>query len=602
MANFDNELVRDVLDHADIVRIVSSYITLTKKGKNFVGICPFHDDTNPSLFVSPEKKIFNCFVCGTGGNAITFVQKFEKISYFDAVRKVAELSDYHDERLEKKIFEKPKDAHIEALYKCLEDLALYYQYALTTEEGNAGVAYFEKRNIDVSMREKYMLGYSFPNGETTCKFLQQRGHSLKTIEQIGNTSFINGRLVDRNQGRVIFTICDNNGHPVGFSARKIDESDEPKYVNSAETDIFKKANVLYNFHRAKQSARSDGFIYILEGFLDVFALSKIGIDSSVALMGTALSEDHIFLLRQLGVEVRLCLDGDAAGQSATLRTANSLARHQIPCRIVNANGNLKDPDEILNQDGPETLKQYLNNLVDRIDFALSYYQNRGANGSVNERKKILESFLPILKNTKDTFERDNYIYRLAKATGFESDAIRKLVDSYELSPTYITAHQVMNKFQPEKKGLRRLELAEREFLYQMLQNSSAVTFYEKNIDGFYDEVYRKIATFLVDYIKEYGDFELYEIIGALESSDIEDKDALIGKISEIYFEKYHPKKCDENLLNEYLKVINSEKEKIFENDMLTQSLKGKDDREKARILADHNRMRMRKEKYKKEGN
>lgn len=596
MPSFDDSLVRDVLDHADIVRIISSYIPLSKSGKNYVGICPFHDDTNPSLFVSPEKKIFNCFVCHTGGNAITFVEKFEKIPFFDALKKVAQLSDYKDERLERKIYQKPVDERKQAIYKCLEDLTTYYQYALSTEEGEEGLKYFKSRHLDEAMQEKYRLGYAFPNGELTCRYLQSKGHSLKTIEEIGNTYFSNGKLVDRNQGRVIFTICDNEGRSVGFSARRLSNSDEAKYVNSAETEVFKKASILYNYHRAKQSARIDGFVYICEGFFDVYALAKIGIDSAVALMGTAFGIEHVQLLRQLGVEVRVCLDGDKAGQSASLKVTNLLARNKIPTRIVDTRGNLKDPDEILNEEGEDALRRYLNNLVDRIDFALSYYQQNSNSSSISERKRIVESFIPILKNTKDVFERDNYIIKLARATGFEVESIRALINRYEESSTDVSAHQIMQTFKPEKKGLRRLELAEREFLYQMLQNPSAVAFYEKNIEGFYDEVYRKIATFLVDYVREYGQFELYEIISALENSQLEDKDDLIEKISEIYFEKNHPSQCDENLLYDYLKVINNEKEKIFENDMLTQSLSGKDEREKARIMSEYNRRKMRKVK------
>ena len=260
------------------------------------------------------------------------------------------------------------------LVKCLRDLTVYYQYSLNSPEGKAGLDYFESRHLDASMRSKFMLGYAFKDGKATCRFLQEKGHSLKTIEDIGIASSINGVYSDRNQGRAIFPIIDANGEVIGFSARRLGDGPEAKYVNSPETYLFHKSNILYNYNNAKEKAHIAGYIYVLEGFMDVYALYRIGIESCVAIMGTALTSEHIRLLRALNVEIRLCLDGDLPGQKATMEIANNLANNGLNVRIVDNQNSSKDPDEILNSDGEMALNAYLNKLISRVDFVLNYYR------------------------------------------------------------------------------------------------------------------------------------------------------------------------------------------------------------------------------------
>ena len=307
---FDDSLITDVLEHADIAKIIGSFIPVIKVGRSYKAKCPFHDDTSPSMMISPEKKIFKCFVCGHGGSAISFVQQYLHISFFEAMKKVAELSGYSDPRLEKNVAKKASDPKREPLLKCLHDLTLYYQYALSTPEGKEGAEYLDKRNLTKEIRDKYKIGYAFKDGKATIDFLKSRGHSLKTIEDTGVSAMMNGAYFDKNQGRAIFPICDKDGNVIGYSARRIHDTDEAKYVNSPETYLFHKSSVLYNYHIAKEAARIKGCVYVCEGFMDVFALASIGEDNAVALMGTALTDEHIAMLRNLNVEIRLCLDGD----------------------------------------------------------------------------------------------------------------------------------------------------------------------------------------------------------------------------------------------------------------------------------------------------
>ena len=594
---FDNTLIDDVLKHSDIVKVIQSYLPLVKKGKDYLAKCPFHADNNPSLHVSPEKQIFKCFVCQTSGNAIGFVMKYEHLSFPEALKKVAEICGYHDPRLESVSQTKVVDPKRVPLIKCLSELTTYYEYALNSPEGKAGLDYFNSRHLDEKLRSKFHLGYAYQDGKTTVRFLQDRGHSLKTIEDIGIASQESGVYADRNQGRVMFPIQDNNGEVVGFSARRLGDGPEAKYVNSPETYVFHKSNILYNYSNAKEKAHIDGYIYILEGFMDVYALYRIGITSCVALMGTKLTSEHIRLLRALNVEVRLCLDGDGPGQTNTMEIARVLVKEGFHVRIVDNQNSKKDPDEILNEDGEEKLKSYLNNLISRVDFVLNYYQNTNPLQTIEQKTKLIQEFIPVLLSIRQQLELDKYINKLSAITGYDPDSIRKLLRSAKDKPTNDTTFKdSIMEMHPERKVLRKLFTAERELLYQMLSNHSAVAFYESKVGGFYNETYRLIANFLVEYAKEHEEYLPRDLIASLQNSDLPEKDQLVDQISALCLERNHPNKCDEALLESIYEVIDSEKEKIFEKDTLDQSLEGKDSLTKARIISEHNR---RKNKNKK---
>lgn len=588
----DDGLRKDVLDHANIVEVVSAFLPVNKKGKDYVAKCPFHDDTNPSMSISPSRRMFKCFVCGTGGDAISFVSKYLHIPYREAMIKVAELSSYEDPRLKDNKVVKHIDQRKAILTKCLKDLTLYYSYALNTPEGKEGLDYFESRHLDSSLREKYQLGYAFNDGKATIDFLLGRGHSLKTIEDTGIAISSGGTYHDRSQGRVVFPICDPEGTVIAYSARKIKRNDEAKYVNSPETYLFHKSEVLYNYHIAKEKAKIAGNIYVLEGFMDVFALSKIGMDNAVAIMGTALTQEHISLLRQLNVEIRLCLDGDLPGQSAMMKCCKTLEDSGLKVFVVDNRGSSKDPDEILNEDGPDALKSYLNKLLSRVDFVLNYYSNSNPLNTAEQKKKLIAEFIPVLLKLNSQLDFDSYVHKLSNITGYEYDSIRDLVararskrGEYEID----IAH-----FHPEKKALRKLQLAEREMLYQMLNNKDAVKYYENNVDTFYDEVYRNIANFIIDYAQNHPSFNVNDILANIEMSDSDNKEQLINEVTELCFENTHPKNCTIEFLDNLLTSIKEEKEKIFEKDMLEQSIEGKDELERARIYAEYNRRKMKK--------
>ena len=595
---FTGLIAEDILKHSDIVKVVSAYLPLIKQGKNYKAVCPFHDDTNPSLTVSPEKQFFKCFVCGTGGNAITFVQKYEHISFGEALKKVADISDYHPEGLEK--ISKPikVDARKEELVKCLYDLNLYYQFALNTPDGKEGIDYLESRGINQAFRNKYKLGFAPKDGKATVEFLKKKGHSIKTIEDTGVARMISaGNYVDMNEGRVTFPICDIDGNVIGFSARRLQNDDSAKYMNTPETYLFHKTNNLYNIHIAKDAARLKGYIYVCEGFMDVYALSKIGIDAAVAIMGTALTSEHIQILRSLNVEIRLCLDGDLPGQSAMMKISKNLAKAGLNFRIVDNQGSSKDPDEILNEDGKEKLEEYLNKLIGQNDFALNYYLRSNPLKTNEEKKTLIKEFLPILLRMDSQIELDNYVRKLEKITGFDFQSIKDLLRRARMNSQSSADknQELFQNFHPEREALQKLVTAERELLFQMSQNKRAVAFYEQNIGGFYDDIYRQIATFMVEYAETHDDMDINGVMILVESSDLENKDEILTDLTNLLIET-HPNKCSDDLLSNLLDTMNEEKSRITDEDILADSLKGKSELEQARIIAEFRRRKMAKKK------
>ena len=538
---YSPELIAALLAQTDIVDVIKAYIPVTKKGRNYMALCPFHDDKHPSLSISPERQIFKCFVCGTAGNAITFVSKYEKISYAEAVRKVADIVGFHDERLTKEAFVPKKDPTIEPLYNCINDLQKFYEYDLNIPEGKIAKDYLAQRNIDDAQVKKYKIGYSLSDGRKTIEFLLAHGHSLKSIEDIG-IALASANAKDANAGRLIFPLCDPNGQVVGFSARKLSEEQNPKYVNSPETPIFHKGKILYNYHNVKGTARHDGYVYV-------------------------------------NCEIRLCLDGDNAGQIGMMKIITQLNSAGLPYRLVSNPKDLRDPDDILQESGPEALKEAMSHLVDAMDFQINYYLNVKKLETPEERRKVMLYFIKFLRNVPAGIDRDNYIAKLSKATGYEAEAIRiqinkKVISKEDEEETSIAVDELdFSRLHPEKLIEKRLLRAERQALYYMLNEMKAVKYFEDEVGNFYTSVYNSIANYIVDYQESRKEsVTLPLLINDIENASDEEADTLIGRITEISSERYYPPYSDQGM-QEVIKVINDEKDRLYDCEQTTKAIK-----------------------------
>ena len=299
------EKINEIRKSVDIVDVISRYLNVVKKGRNYFAICPFHNDTNPSLSISREKQIYKCFVCGEGGNVITFIQKYKKISFIEALKEVALIGGIELQLdVKKSVSVDPKK---QVLYDLLEDATKYYQSALASSQ--LAQDYIQKRNLSDAVLHEFRIGYSL-DADKLIKYLKSKQYREEDILRSGIAiETEQGELKDRFANRLIFPLQDLNGNIVGFSGRIIQKSDMAKYINSPETEIFIKGDTFYHYYAALNSIKKSKKVYLCEGFMDVIAYFKSTIPHAIALMGTAFTKNHLKALKYLGVEVTSDKDG-----------------------------------------------------------------------------------------------------------------------------------------------------------------------------------------------------------------------------------------------------------------------------------------------------
>ena len=550
MIERNSQLIEDVLKNCDIVEVISSRIKVEKHGRSYKAICPFHDDSNPSLSISKEKQIFKCFSCNESGNAITFIQKFDKVSFFEAMKRCAEICGFKDERLEKKEIKKKLDPYIETLYNCLNDITAFYKTSLySSESGKKALEYLYNRGLNDDIIRQFDIGYSQENSQNTINFLKAKGYSIKTIERTG-IGTINSKTMtikDNNASRVIFPLKDYSGQVVGFSARKIVADDNlPKYVNTPTTDIFDKGKILYNFDKAKIDAKRNQCLYLLEGFMDVIALARVKINNAVALMGTALTKDHALEFKKLNVKVILCLDLDDPGQNNTLRCLKILDENQIDYSLVNNDVTFseKDCDEILKKHGSDFLNNYLKDTIDKGTWLINYYSKKLDLTKLNDKKKLINIIINEAIKNSNLYDVDFYFTKLSKLTGFDKSVF---YSHYSQLVNAKNKNQSANKIKTEipyvnvKEYDNKYLLLQRKIIYYMLENTDAIRlFKEKNVFLKNTDL-RQIAKELCNFFDSNLDLKKIDVnlfLNYIDLNDsIEDKKEKKSIISDIVFNK-----------------------------------------------------------------
>jgi len=364
--NQNNEsLSQKVIDNSDIVSIISEYIALEKKGNDYKGLCPFHNDGNPSLSVSPSRKVFKCFSCNTAGNVITFVQKIENISFLDALKKVASKSGI---KLDIK-----KNAYAERnekYYKIMNDSTNTYEFFLkNTDEGKKALEYLYNRNINDDIIRKFRIGLSAHEDNILTKvFIDQNKYLPIDLKELGLVSEDGNKYKDLFHGRIMFPITDLKGNIIAFSGRVYDKKSDSKYINSRENLIFKKKDVLYNYYNALNEIKLKDHVYIFEGFMDVIAAYRAGINNAIATMGTALTESHINIISSVTKNITLCYDGDNPGIEATKKAIKLFENKNISVNTITLPNGL-DPDDYINKFGSESFVDlFTNKRVSSYDY------------------------------------------------------------------------------------------------------------------------------------------------------------------------------------------------------------------------------------------
>jgi DNA primase len=416
------EKIEEVEERAGIVQVVSEYVPLTRKGQNHVGLCPFHSEKTPSFTVNEEKKLFHCFGCKASGNVITFLMRHEGMDFPEAVRTLAR-------RYGVAIVEEKKGGGGPRELMSRVNLAAvdFFVNELNGPGGTKAREYLKKRGFWGEIAARFRLGYAPGRWDGLTGYLRGKGFDLSVAEKAGLVVKKERGYYDRFRGRIIFPITDMRGNVVAFGGRSIDGG-EPKYLNSPESTLFKKGEILFGLYQAKKTITKQGYAVVVEGYFDLLALHRHGFTNAVATMGTALTAGHIRRLRGYAGSVYTIFDADEAGKNAALRGLQLFLDEDVPSRVVLLPLG-SDPDEFLKKVGPDAMKKAMEGAVPLMDFYLKELASRFDMATARGKADYLDEVLLYLCKVKNVAERGHYVGKVASTLAIEVKAIYDVLNS-----------------------------------------------------------------------------------------------------------------------------------------------------------------------------
>ena len=414
-----------------IEELVGQYCTLKKKGRNFVCVCPFHNDTHPSFLVSPDKGIAYCFVCQSGGDIFSFYQAVEGVDFRQAIKDLADRTGVTLEQRSGGSTSVQKDEK-DQLRSCLQDVLSFYREQAKTH--TPAQEYIRKRGLSKESVDSFDIGFAPDSFSETYQHLLKKGHSKKEIIDTSlaiQKDLQEGKMYDRFRNRIMFPIHDHNGHLVAFGGRTIGD-DDAKYINSSEGPLYNKSRVLYGLHKAKEKMRETKQVILVEGYLDVIACHAIGITNVVAVSGTALTEEHVLLLKRYVETVVLCLDQDQAGKDAASRSFELCAPQGLAVNAVSLP--TKDPDEMAASE-PDRLRDILSSGgIPYIEHVLQQLV-AGDIDSAAGKRDALRTLLPLLSAVTSSVVRSHFLTRAAAVLGTTESALQEDLQTSVVEPS-----------------------------------------------------------------------------------------------------------------------------------------------------------------------
>ncbi|MBM6872421.1 DNA primase [Lactobacillus crispatus] len=408
--------ISEVRSNVNIVDVISQYVSLEKKGKDYIGLCPFHQEKTPSFTVNADKQFFKCFGCGKGGNVFKFLMYKDDLTFPESVERVAEFAHIAMPNG----YGHNSGTKLNPLMQMHQDAVdFYHRVLLTTKAGERGMQYAQKRELDQEILDHFKIGYAPKADNVLITYLRSKGYQDDDLAQSG--LFVqarDGQLYDRFRDRLMFPLDNENGRTIGFSGRRIsDDKTEAKYMNSPETEIFTKSKVLFHFAEAKKAARGEGHLVLYEGYMDVIAAYKAGVKSGIASMGTSLTDDQIYLLRRITPNIIINYDGDDPGVHAEERAA----------RMFNKDGNFNlgivvlpeklDPDEYVKKYGAEKYLEEVKGALTPTDFFLKRLEQKYNLDNDREKIAYLGEAVKEIAQVRNPVEQDMYTEKLAKSSG-----------------------------------------------------------------------------------------------------------------------------------------------------------------------------------------
>lgn len=410
------DFISEVRSNVNIVDVISQYVSLEKKGKDYIGLCPFHQEKTPSFTVNADKQFFKCFGCGKGGNVFKFLMYKDDLTFPESVERVAEFAHIAMPNG----YGHNSGTKLNPLMQMHQDAVdFYHRVLLTTKAGERGMQYAQKRELDQEILDHFKIGYAPKADNVLITYLRSKGYQDDDLAQSG--LFVqarDGQLYDRFRDRLMFPLDNENGRTIGFSGRRIsDDKTEAKYMNSPETGIFTKSKVLFHFAEAKKAARGEGHLVLYEGYMDVIAAYKAGVKSGIASMGTSLTDDQIYLLRRITPNIIINYDGDDPGVHAEERAA----------RMFNKDGNFNlgivvlpeklDPDEYVKKYGAEKYLEEVKGALTPTDFFLKRLEQKYNLDNDREKIAYLGEAVKEIAQVRNPVEQDMYTEKLAKSSG-----------------------------------------------------------------------------------------------------------------------------------------------------------------------------------------
>lgn len=532
MANLTHEEINRIRTSVNIVDVIGSNITLQKKGKNYFGICPFHDDHTPSMSVSEEKQIYTCFVCGATGNVFSFLRDYENISFMEAVGKIADLGGI---KLEKNITITKKYDRENKIF----DLAVkYYKNNLKSKNGVEAKQYLLSRKISEDIINEFEIGVSFNNNDLS-KFLLNKKYEEKELINLG-LSGKKDNLFDIFRNRIMFPIHNSNGDAVGFSARIYRGESDSKYINSRETYLFKKGEILFNYHRAILEAKKQKKVIVCEGQMDAIRIYSVGIKNVIATMGTALTKYHINLIKKMNAKVLLNMDSDNAGINAAITNGELLRNAGIEVNVITLSG-AKDPDEYIIKYGVDAYKSAINHSVNYFDFKLSYLKSNKNLNNPDELSEYINKIITELNKTDDTILKNVTINKISEEYNIDKKLLEEKI-SFNEPKSIIIKPEI--KLKKQSKSIRAIE----EILYYMMNNVKYANIFTKKLNYIPEKKYFDIEKDIQAYIIMNNTINLADFISYETNTE---KEILIKEIIKNHNNSIDM--TDEEFMN-YLKI------------------------------------------------
>lgn len=507
---FSEETIANIMQAVDITDVIGEKVQLKKQGKDYIGLCPFHEEKTPSFSVSPDKQLYYCFGCQAGGNMITFVMETEGLSFHEAVVKLGKQAGI-DISLPDRFHEKEKDSKTTRFIEAHELAARFFHHLLmNTEQGKVAYDYLMDRGISPDVMKQFQLGYA-PKEQTVLKeLLEKRQFDAQEMEECGLLRRVEAtwELEDRFRHRIMFPIWNIDGKVVGFGGRIITDG-QPKYVNTPETPIFKKNELLYGFHLARPFVRKKNRVILFEGYVDVLSSHLADLPYAIATLGTSLTKRQAQIIRRNTERITICYDGDRAGEDATLKAANLLQQEGLQVEIAILPEE-EDPDQYIRTYGKERFqKEIIEAAVPLIVFKMHLFKKEKNLNDEGEKLQYVEEVLHEIASLSTSVEQDIYVRHLSEETSVSLEALKQELER-KIRANHRTSHSTKTKnkrwqIAPLKRQSLRpaYQNAERMLLAHMMHDKSVAEEVKQKIGGhFPTEEYMAIAAYLYAFYAE----------------------------------------------------------------------------------------------------